>query len=272
MKIFSTVHNHTVLCDGRGTPEEMADAALAAGFTDLGFSGHGVTPFDPSYSLRDEDGYVRAIRSLAERYRGRLNVLCGVEQDYFAPVAHREAFDYLIGSVHYYRTPDGRYYSFDASPDELTALIDSQFGGDALACAGAYFALVTRNVREQRPTIVGHFDLVTVFNRDGRFFDEDDPAYRALALSALEQCAASGAVFEINAGAMVRGYRDVPYPAPYLLGPLHEMGAEITLTCDCHRPSLIAAGLEQAAEFARRAGFTRALQWRGDGFAVTGLN
>ena len=56
MKVISTLHNHSTLCDGKSTPEEMVEAAIALGFTDFGMSCHGYTPFDLPYSVKSEEG------------------------------------------------------------------------------------------------------------------------------------------------------------------------------------------------------------------------
>ena len=69
-------HTHTVFCDGANTAQEMADQALALGFTHLGFSGH----MDPDIRM-DLAAYDREIRRLQEVYRGRLEILRGVELD-----------------------------------------------------------------------------------------------------------------------------------------------------------------------------------------------
>ena len=92
-QIRAGLHNHTTMCDGKNSAREMAEAAIAAGFTDFGFSGHGHTPFDLSYSLKDEAGYIREIRALQKEYAGRIRLYCGLEQDYFAPTQRREAYD-----------------------------------------------------------------------------------------------------------------------------------------------------------------------------------
>ena len=63
-QIRAGLHNHTTMCDGKNSAREMAEAAIAAGFTDFGFSGHGYTPFDIWYSLKAEAGYIREIRAL----------------------------------------------------------------------------------------------------------------------------------------------------------------------------------------------------------------
>ncbi|MFQ9680942.1 MAG: PHP domain-containing protein [Ruthenibacterium lactatiformans] len=160
MRLTSSTHNHTNLCDGRNTPDEMARAALEAGFTDFGFSGHSYAPFDLDYSVKSEQHYVQGLRALQRGIRG-LSAHCrGMEADWFAPVNDRAALDYIIGSVHYLRD-EARYgNAVDGAPEALDACVAQMFGGDALAMARAYYALVAENVRKYRPEIIGHFDLV----------------------------------------------------------------------------------------------------------------
>ena len=156
MRLTSSTHNHTNLCDGRNTPEEMARAALEAGFTDFGFSGHSYAPFDLDYSVKSEQHYVQELRALQKAYAGRLRIAVGMEADWFAPVNDRAALDYIIGSVHYLRDEaTGRYYAVDGAPEALDACVTQMFGGDALAMARAYYALVAENVRKYRPEIIG---------------------------------------------------------------------------------------------------------------------
>ena len=89
MRLTSSTHNHTNLCDGRNTPDEMARAALEAGFTDFGFSGHSYAPFDLDYSVKSEQHYVQELRALQKAYAGRLRIAVGMEADWFAPVNDR---------------------------------------------------------------------------------------------------------------------------------------------------------------------------------------
>ena len=228
MRLTSSTHNHTNLCDGRNTPDEMARAALEAGFTDFGFSGHSYAPFDLDYSVKSEQHYVQELRALQKAYAGRLRIAVGMEADWFAPVNDRAALDYIIGSVHYLRDEaTGRYYAVDGAPEALDACVTQMFGGDALAMARAYYALVTENVRKYRPEIIGHFDLVKKNNCGGHLFDEADPVYRTAALEALDACAATGAVFEVNTGGMFRGYCGEPYPSRFLLEALRECSCTV---------------------------------------------
>ena len=107
----------------------------------------------------------------------------------------------------------------------------------------------------QRPTILGHIDLITKLNGGGELFDEDDRRYRAAAREALHAADPDATLLEINTGAMARGYRSVPYPARFLLEEWRAMGGRIILTADAHSPGAVVFGYREAAELARAAGY-----------------
>ena len=116
-------HTHTTWCDGRNTTREMAEAALAKGFDALGFSSHAMLPQDDvDWVLTPEKAprYAAEVRALADEYRSRLRILCGVEADYVPGGAEpsRAAYasvspDYMIGSVHFVRAADGALVPVD---------------------------------------------------------------------------------------------------------------------------------------------------------------
>lgn len=124
----------------------------------------------------------------------------------------------MIGSGHYVALPGGGFSPVDVSPAGSEAAIREAFSGDAYRYAAAYYeGLAARLRAEPRVDIVGHFDLVAKFNEGGRLFDESDPRYRSAALDALDAVVKKHPRFEINTGAMSRGWRSAPYPAPFLL-------------------------------------------------------
>lgn len=96
------------------------------------------------------------------------------------------AFDYLIGSVHGLRL-DGRLYAVDESPEAFARL--AQRCGGAEGLLREYYRLLAETPARTGCDILGHFDLVTKFNEDNRFFDPESPRLRALALEALEALA-----------------------------------------------------------------------------------
>ena len=260
MKILSTLHNHCTLCDGKSTPEEMLSAASAAGFTDLGMSCHGYAPFDPAYSIPGEEEYLSAMTDLRAGWADRLRLHIGIEEDLFAPSAMPERYDYRIGDVHYARDRStGDFVPVDGSVDELVHVIRDLFRGNPMDMVHDYYCnMVTAS--ESHPLLLGHFDLITKYNEKARFFDENSDEYRDIATQALEACLSNGVVVEINVGAAVKKLRSVPYPAPFLLRRVRELGGKVSLSADCHYAPFLTAGLDLAVRCAREAGFDEVLQ------------
>ena len=257
-----SVHTHTVFCDGRNTAEEMAAAAFALGVRHYGFSGHSHTPvpYDRDVGMAlDLTDYRRELERLREVYRGRMEILWGIEQDSCSPQPVPDWLDYWIGSVHSIQDPEtGTYYGMDYSREMLQRCARELCHGDMLAVTEAYYRDVG-DMAERKPTILGHIDLVTKMNGDGSLFDEDCPRYRRAALEALHRADPAATLLEINTGAISRGYRKTPYPAPFLLEEWRRMGGRIILTADTHWADTILYGYALAAERARAAGFDSAV-------------
>lgn len=253
-----TLHCHTNLCDGKNTPEEMAKAAIEQGVKVLGLSGHSHTSHDDSYCMSRENTafYRQEIARLNREYAGRLTILCGLEWDLWSD-ENLSDWDYTVGSAHYVTDRNGVRHSVDHNEETFRAAL-AAFDGDGLAMAEAYFAAVAQ-VAEKRPTILGHFDLLKKLNGDGRFFDENHPRYRAAALAALEAAAGKVQALEINTGGVARGYRKDFYPAPFLLKRWKELGGEVALTADAHTAEGLLFAFDEAAEYAKSCGFTRAM-------------
>ncbi len=253
-------HTHTTYCDGKETAEEMIRAALEKGFTRLGFSGHGFNDFKPEdagiwcMSPERTEEYRAEIRRMAEKYQDRIEILCGVEQDYCASVS-TEGYDYIIGSVHYVEQ-DGQYYCVDESAEVLEKAIREGFGGDPYALVKRFFAQEAEVVEKTKATFIGHFDLVTKFNEGNRFFDPMDKRYRAAALTAMDALAETGRPFEINTGAMYRGLRKEPYPSVQLLKDLRERNGKILLSSDSHDGASLGHAFSEVAQLAKEIGFS----------------
>ena len=64
-----------------------------------------------------------------------------------------------------------------------------------------------------------------------------------------------GEIFEINTGAIARGYRKTPYPALWILRELHHRRCAIMLNSDCHDRTKLTCGFDIACRLAREAGF-----------------
>lgn len=271
--MLQNLHTHTVYGDGKNTPEEMALGAAAAGCAALGFSEH--APFPPEI---DPEGctilpeqvpaYRAEVLRLREKYGGRLDIFLGLEQDVDSPPP--QPCDYLIGSVHGV-WKDGVYLSVDASPESFAQYARDYFGGDFYAFAEAYYRREAQVAAQTGCQIIGHFDLFTKFNEGGRLFDEGSPRYRKAALEALEAVMEQDVIFEINTGAISRGYRTAPYPSPFLLRAIREKGGRVCVTSDSHSARTITCAFPQAARLARECGFRETWLLGSGGFYAADL-
>ena len=241
--MISNFHTHTIYCDGKDTPRELAEEAVRLGCPALGFSGHSYTDFDPSWCMSREgtERYREEVLALKEEYGGRLDIRLGIEQDYWSE-ERAEDWDYVIGSVHYVRK-EGEYLPVDESRDDLLRGVEKLYGGDIYAFAEDYFRLVGDVYNRTHCRIVGHFDLLTKFNEDGTLLDETHPRYLRAAEEALDRLLEAPVLFEINTGAMARGHRTTPYPGPILRRAIARKGGTFILSSDCHRKDQLLYGL-----------------------------
>jgi len=231
---MTDLHVHTNFSDGKNTPRQMVEAALEKGMDTLGFSDHSYTSFDLSCCIPKEklSEYRSCIEDLKREYGDRIRILLGIEQDFYSDFP-AEGYDYVIGSVHYVKAGD-HYFAVDIGPDDLRRNCDVHFGGDVYAMIEAYFAGYER-LANMKFDVVGHIDLISKFNRDGAFFNEGDERYLAAARRAVDLLIPTGAYFEINTGAISRGYRDAPYPAQPILDHIRSKGGKFILSGDTHR-------------------------------------
>lgn len=242
--ILRDFHVHSTYCDGKSTLEETVLAAIEKGIRHLGFSGHSYTPFDEGYCMSPSDTkrYVAEIKTLKEKYKDKIKIYCGIEKDVFSDIDTSE-FDYAIGSAHYILA-DGCYIPVDLNAQTLLKGANEHFGGDIYSLAEAYYETVSL-LADKEFDIIGHFDLITKFNRNGAMFDESNPRYVKAVYSALEKLVPLGKTFEINTGVIVRGYKDTPYPADFIIKAINEMGGSFILNSDSHRSDMLCFEFEK---------------------------
>ncbi len=269
---LQNLHTHTCWGDGGSTAEEMALGAISSGCTSLGFSEHSPLPWGTDgWAMAEADtaAYRAEILRLKKRYAGRLEIFLGLEQDMDSPLT-QGPWDYRIGSVHSL-WGGGVYLSVDRSPEDTALAIREHFAGDPYAYAAAYFQRVAAGAETVCCPIAGHFDLIAKFNEGGRFFDENHPRYLSSAQAALDALISRDVIFEINTGAMARGYRTAPYPAPALLRFIRERGGRVCITSDCHSAATILHAFPQAAQLARGCGFRETWVLTRQGFQAQAL-
>ena len=270
--MLSNFHTHSNYCDGKATLREMVDFAVAHGFTALGFSGHCPLPFENTYSITDYEGYCNEVRVLKEEYKDRINIHLGLEIDYvpgmledFSPLIEQGSLEYTIGSIHLIPpqgiTPrdgndlwmiDGsRYQTYDEG-------LMRHYGGDIRRGVRAYFHNENAMLERNHPTVVGHPDKIVMHNRD-RYFHEDEPWYRDLALETIHLIKELDLICEINTRGIYKGRHADYYPGKWLIQEMKTLKIPVIVSTDAHAPEDLLR-TEGAYEYLSAIGYPEVLQ------------
>jgi histidinol-phosphatase (PHP family) len=159
--------------------EAIVNAYIDAGFAWAGLTEH-MPPMDDAWRYPDEAAsglsattlqqrfaaYFDECRRLRDKYRDRIELFCAFETETYpgSTAVVRELLratqpDYIVGSVHHV---GGIGIDYDR---ELYAQARAQAGGLAqLYCA--YFDAQYAMLLELEPAVVGHFDLIRIFDQD----------------------------------------------------------------------------------------------------------
>ena len=255
--IYQNLHCHTTFDDGRNTPEEMVQAAVNAGLTSLGISAHSdhaTIQSDMGRAFRVEMQRLKAV------YADKIKVFCGLEYELSTTHSFDE-YDYVIGSVHF--LSDGQ--CIDDTIEESAHTCRNWGGSDS--AAEEFYRLEKSIAAMDGISIVGHFDLLTKYDERIGLYDTCSPRYREAAYGAMEELVRAEKIFEINTGAISRGYRTSPYPSAELLRHLKSLGGRITISSDAHSTDAITCSFALAEALAHDCGFTELWQFDGEKFA-----
>ncbi len=235
------LHMHTTFSDGKHSPEEMVLEAIRRGLDTVGISDH--SSGDPcGMTLAQSDDYRAEIARLKKKYAGQIRILCGLERDYLTD--DFGLYDYTIGSVHWLTMPDGHHVSIDWTAEKQREGAEKYFGGDWYALAEAYYEAVSHVAEVTKCDIIGHFDLLTKFMEKDPCFDPGHPRYIRAWQDACDTLLKTGKPFEVNTGAMSRGYRTAPYPAAEIRRYILSNGGKLLLSSDAHAREFIAFGFD----------------------------
>ena len=242
-------HAHTWRCrHARGTEEEMVQRAIEQGFAEFGFSDHSPWPypggFISNYQMLPEqlDDYVRTVRRLREKYRGKIRLHLGLEAEYFPSMMGwmKETVDhyglYLIMGDHFENNP-GFYFGSCTTRGEMNRYLDRVTEGLA---TGLY-------------TYLAHPDLF--LNSFPGFTKDCEDVSRELCRA----CKAMNIPLEYNLLGESRqeGSRragKLGYTTPEFWRVAAQEGVSCIVGVDCHTPEALDAG-----QFDRAQAYLRSL-------------
>lgn len=266
MKQKQNLHIHSTFCDGKNSPKEICEKAIKLGFDSIGFSSHSYMSFSNYSSLRPEKegDYKQKIAELKKDYEGKLDIFCGLEFEMYSD-NEPKGYEYLIGACHYLKM-DGAFYAFDRSAEEVKNLIDTVFDGDGLQFAKEYYKQLSTLPNYGKFDILAHFDLCAKHLEKHNFFDITSKEYLDYAIGAIESLKGKIPYFEVNTGAISRGYRFTPYPQERLLKEFKRCGFGAVISSDCHNLEYLDCAYTEAEQVLKRNGFEEIFILTKDGF------
>lgn len=249
------LHTHHFRCGhADGTIRDYIEAGIAAGLQVIGISDH--TPYfgspeeQPfpriSMAKREIAAYVDEVLELKAEFTGKIDVLLGIESDFFPQHAEiyrselsKYPFDYIIGSVH--------------SVDDISIFNKNrwknQTPAEKIGQKERYYNMISHSAKSGMFQIMGHIDAMK-----GNYPAFSDIPAADVIDRTLQAIAESDVAIEINTSGKTKqsgGW----YPSDEILERALYYGVETTFGSDAHVPSRVADEWEEVAAKLREIGF-----------------
>lgn len=253
-----------------GHATDTLEAVLAA-YADRGFAWVGVSEHMPPASdrfrypeeiaagldaaaLMDRFArYMETARDLRRRHENRMPVLVGFETEAHAGAPELAAElirefrpDFVVGSVHHVDD-----IGIDISPDEYRRAADRAGGLDALY--RRYFDRQLEMLEIVRPPVVGHFDLVRIFDPDYRERIRRPGIWDRICRN-LRRMRREGMILDFNVRALDKGATE-PYVCRPILRQALEYGVAAVPGDDSHGVASVGRNLDRGIRILDETGF-----------------
>jgi histidinol-phosphatase (PHP family) len=263
-------HSGQFCLHAKSTLDEVIQAYIAAGYSWVGITEH-MPPLNDSVRYPDEaeqgltakalqeqfQRYFAEVRRLQLQYADRITLLCAFETETYLGSASyvRELIDsthpdYIVGSVHHV--------------GGIGIDVDRELYEEAKAKAGSlehlycqYFDLQYAMLQELKPSVVGHFDLIRIFDDD--YLDTLElPSVWSRIERNLGYIAEQGFIIDFN----LRGFDKAieQYPSVPVLKLALQLGAIVVPGDDSHGVSSVGRNYERGLEVLKALGHN--CQWQ----------
>ncbi|QHW30713.1 histidinol-phosphatase [Paenibacillus rhizovicinus] len=251
------LHTHHFRCGhADATIEDYIQAAIEAGLDVIGISDHSPYFFsdqdrlNPGIAMAKSEfvNYIDEVLRLKAKYEGRIDVLLGVESDFFPEHAglYRDIyakypFDYIIGSVH-----QSRGVSI-FNRNRWKGMSDERKQDEKRH----YYKLIGESARSGMFQVLGHIDAMKGYFPAFSDIQADDAIDEALKL-----IAQSNVSIEINTSGSTK---DVGgwYPSDAILERALHFGVSVTFGSDAHKPSRVGEDWDRVARRLKEIGFKK---------------
>jgi len=212
----------------------------------------------PELLLDRFDEYMLECRRLQKKYSDKIRIFAAMEietysgyKDFVPYLIGRLQPDYIVGSVHFVND-----MPFDYSRQMYRAAVKNVGGEDALYCL--YFDQQYEMIKLLQPSVVGHFDLVRIFDNDYRTRLLRPDILRRIKRN-LHLIKDLDLILDLNLRAMHKGADE-----PYISGPILEMAHALEITVvpgdDSHGLSSVGNFMAEGVKVLTDIGFDN--EWR----------
>lgn len=246
--ITADFHTHSSFSSDSDEPLQlMAQAAIDKGLKTLCVTEHMDFDYPGGEFLLDTDSYRAELLRVKELFKGRLEILFGVElglMDYLAPklyeYADRYDFDFIIGSSHLVDGKDPYYPDYFNEHSDHVGIL-------------RYFESILANIKAfDNYDVYGHLDYIVRYSHSKVYAPKD---YRELLDEILHELIQRGKGIELNTAGLAYGL-GWAHPHPEVLKRYRELGGEIiTVGSDAHDRSRVAYDFEKASDILKASGF-----------------
>lgn len=264
-------HSGQFCCHASGTLEEIVQAYIDQGYLWVGITEH-MPPVSDAFVYPDEKSagldsgalkkrfadYMSTCRFLQVKYADKIRIFVGFETesytgslDYARELTTTFSPDYVVGSVHHVKA-----IPFDFS--------NSSYNEAAARCGGisglytAYFDEQFEMIRELRPRVVGHMDIIRIYDPDYRSRLVEPVVWKRIVRN-LKLVKQLDLILDFNLRPLSRG-EDEPYLSAPILKKAVELGIDIVPGDDSHGVDTIGSHMRSAINMLRTAGVCTA--WR----------
>src|SRR3989338_1236525 len=248
-----TVNNHfhsKYSKDGEGTIKDIIKKAKKYGLEVITITDHyPVQEYskldipEGNMEAKNVDGYL-ALKS------DEIGLRIGFEIDY-APGFNLEIpdIDYALGAVH---GVDG--VCFDYNEESFINAVKKLGGVKNLYLK--YFKLIQEMIETGKFDCVAHLDLVKKFNKDSKYFSEDEEEYKNAVLETLDLIKQKNIVMEINARGLFKPVGE-QYPSRWIIEEAFKRGIDISIGSDSHTPKAICLGFNVVEKLLKEIGYDK---------------
>lgn len=252
--MLADLHTHSMFSfDGspEGTLDNMASRAMAAGLTHLAITDHCDinNEIEGMHPVPDREAMFAAISAAKEKYRGKLEILFGIElgeaTQYPAEalaLLERYPYDIVLGSLHNIRGEQDFYFMDYAkhTMEDAHRFFDRVLEETLELCDFPHIRVITHLTYMERYMF-----------RQGKALDYN--VHREGLCRLFDRIIANNLVLELNTSDLASGYA-LP-PAPLLSLYRERGGTRVCLGSDAHEPTAIARNFDAAKQLLLSCGF-----------------